>query len=1101
MTLSDQDILVTKNETGMMPLSKEQGIALFEDCLTLDLDQAVALYGQKSKINAYLRNKSPETTFENASIDTSVSEEELRLKTESYIKQLLQNEIKLGSEQMDVEERFEAYGMDSIIIGRINVQLERDLGPLPKTLFYEYDTIAELAEFLSQHSSAALQKRFYGNSQARTLATVPSIQKATEATAFNQEKIQVQHSEPVAIVGMSVKFPDADNMEQFWENLKQGKDSIEEVPRSRWDKDSFYDEDPEQAARGKIYCKWGGFLSDFDKFDPEFFNLSLNEAKVMDPQERLFLQTVWSTLEDAGYTRDSLREMHPKNKGADVGVYVGVTTNSYQQLVPEEWHKGNMISASAMPWSIANRVSYFFDFKGPSLPVDTACSSSLVAIHMACDSLLKGDCQLAIAGGVNLYLHPSKYQSFCQRRMISQTGKNCSFGAGDDGFVPGEGVGALLLKPLSQAELDGDVIYGLIKASAFDHAGRSNGFSAPNPNAQTSLIQQTLKKALVHPESIQYVEGHGTGTQLGDSIEVLSLNQAFQSQTERQKYCALGSVKSNIGHSESAAGIAGIAKILLQMKHKTLVPSLHSDIVNPNIAFEASPFYLQHEVTPWNVDSGIARRALINSFGAGGVNACVLIDEYVGHQPADSDKELSSYLIPISAMNRERLQANVQQILKYLIQHPELSLSSVAYTLQTGREAMSERLAFIVKNTAELIEQLRQWQKSNSAIFQGSVNPAKVKSRKLTSEQGNEWKILVSNHDVNSIAQWWVSGLPVLWEDLYPQGKPLRVSLPGYVFAKQRCWISEVSTNNLTTQEQSKTEQLHPLVSFNSSTLRMVSFTSELNDKAYYSKDHKVNGQSLFPGAGFIEIACFAGTVAGEQKVNKMKDLVWAMPLVFNEEEQRVQTFLKLIGESSEFEVTSIDAFGERVVHSEGRLYFENCDTANHSNAYSPICVQEIMAQSSQCIERETFYEQFKKAGFDYGTSFQTIERIYLSDRQGLAPFALDGSLMQSFEQYLLHPCIVDGALQTVMGMLSDDEGKTYLPFALDEIELVRSLTSAGYVFVERADSEHSRQDDIQKFNIQLLSCNGEPLVIMRGFYVRALNLLQDEQVAMTLSK
>jgi polyketide synthase PksL len=309
------------------------------------------------------------------------------------------------------------------------------------------------------------------------------------------------------------------------------------------------------------------------------------------------------------------------------------------------------LSPSALPWSIANRVSYFFDFNGPSLPVDTACSSSLVAIHLACESLRKRECQVAVAGGVNLYLHPSKYQGLCQRHALSVDGKCRSYGAGEEGFVPGEGVGTLVLKPLQRAIEDNDRIYAVIRTSAFDHSGRSNGYSAPNPNAQANLISRTLEDAQINPESIGYVEGHGTGTHLGDSLEVAALTQAFRKRTAKKQFCPIGSVKANLGHTESAAGIAGVAKVVLQLQHRQLAPSIHSDEPNPSIAFEDSPFYLQHALSDWPSPAGQPRRALVNAFGAGGVNACVVLEEYSQPHAQAQSEETGPYLFVLSARN------------------------------------------------------------------------------------------------------------------------------------------------------------------------------------------------------------------------------------------------------------------------------------------------------------------------------------------------------------------------------------------------------------------------------------------------------------------
>ena len=268
------------------------------------------------------------------------------------------------------------------------------------------------------------------------------------------------------------------------------------------------------------------------------------------------------------------------------------------------------------------------------MPIDTMCSASLTAVHEACEHLLREECELALAGGVNLYVHPSNYVGLCASRMLSVDGQCRSFGAGGNGFVPGEGVGAVLLKPLSKAEADGDQIYGVIKGSAVNHGGKTNGYTVPNPQAQAELIGMALKAAQVHPRSISYIEAHGTGTALGDPIEIAGLSKAFGAETSDTQYCAIGSAKSNIGHCESAAGIAGLTKVLLQMRHGQLVPSLHAEELNPNIDFATTPFVVQRQLCEWTrpVVEGREepRMAGISSFGAGGSNAHVIVSEYIG---------------------------------------------------------------------------------------------------------------------------------------------------------------------------------------------------------------------------------------------------------------------------------------------------------------------------------------------------------------------------------------------------------------------------------------------------------------------------------------
>lgn len=361
-----------------------------------------------------------------------------------------------------------------------------------------------------------------------------------------------------------------------------------------------------------------------------FFKITPKDAQVIDPQERLFLENVYGTLDDAGYTKESL-------KNDKVGVFVGVMYGHYQMYGALEEAKGNLVSLSSSYASIANRISYYFDFKGPSIAMDTMCSSSLTAIHLACESILRKECDVAIAGGVNITIHFDKYVFMCQQRFASDNGACRAFGNNGTGYVPGEGVGSILLKPLKKAIEDHDNIYGVIKASAINHGGKTSGFSVPSPNAQEEVITTALKKANVNPRTISYVEAHGTGTELGDPIEITGLLKAYNAYTKDKQFCEIGSVKTNIGHAESAAGIASLTKVLLQMKNRSYVPSLHSTEKNANIDFAMTPFIISQETKEWKrpsiMENGefvtYPRRAGISSFGAGGSNAHLILEEYV----------------------------------------------------------------------------------------------------------------------------------------------------------------------------------------------------------------------------------------------------------------------------------------------------------------------------------------------------------------------------------------------------------------------------------------------------------------------------------------
>jgi len=650
--------------------------------------------------------------------------------------------------------------------------VEKDFGPLPKTLFFEYRTLRALAGYFVAKHAATLGRLFDGAAPQPPAPPTVAPEPRRDAPA------PPAAGAPIAIIGLAGRYPGAGDLDQFWRNLEQGRDCITEVPAERWDHGRYYD--PTPGRPGKTNSKWGGFLDGVDRFDPLFFNISPREAEYMDPQERLFLQCAWETLEDAGYTRATVAPAPPPLEGGDVGVFVGVMYEEYQLFGAERTAAGQPLALSGSAASIANRVSYFCGFHGPSLAIDSMCSSSLSAIHLACDALRAGSCRVALAGGVNLSLHPNKYLGLAQGRFMSSSGRCESFGRGGDGYVPGEGVGAVLLKPLERAVADGDRILGVIRSSALNHGGKTNGYTVPNPAAQAAVIGRALEAAGVSARMVSYVEAHGTGTSLGDPIEIAALAKAYGAHTGDTGFCAIGSVKSNIGHCESAAGMAGLTKVLLQFRHRRLVPSLHSEMLNPGIDFAATPFVVQQRAAEWRCPLVDGREGLriagLSSFGAGGANAHLILEEYVAPpQPATTPRR---HVYPLSARDPERLIEMAARFRQSLDGLGESDMAAVAHTLQSGREAFEERLAFVADGRAPLMVAL------DKALGGASSGPGIHRGR---AERG---KPSLPSGDPDAVAAAWVGGAKVDWNALHAgQSRPLRIGLPAYPFARERFWV------------------------------------------------------------------------------------------------------------------------------------------------------------------------------------------------------------------------------------------------------------------------------------------------------------------------
>lgn len=716
----------------------------------------------------------------------------------SYVRTMIAQVTGVRAADLTGPDALRNLNMDSVTRMNVTLAFEHDLGEMPATLMFEYLTVEDLADHFLDTRQAQLRNMLlriepgahptapgdaYGPAPGHSPLGASAAHEPAPAT------------EDVAVVAVTGRYPGAPDIESLWRNLRDGVVSITEVPPDRWAWRDYFD-----ARRGrpdKSYGRWGGFIDGVADFDAEFFGILPRDAANIDPQERLFLHTCWDLLEQAGCLGTTTHQ-------PDTGVFVGTMNSTYGKMCAAEWPLGKLTGVGSAPWSIANRVSYVFDFHGPSFAVDSACSSSLVAVHLACESLRRGECAAAIAGGVNVILHPSHLVGLSATGMLASSGACRVFDAAADGYIPGEGVGAVLLKPLAAALADHDRIWGVIKAGALNTAGRTSGFTVPSPAVQADLVTTAIRRAGVAPRAISYIEAHGTATELGDPIETMGLARALGAGRPRERPCAVGSVKANIGHLEGAAGIAGLTKVLLQMKYRQIAPCVNLDTVNPKILAALSVLDFPRSLMPWRVPEGEPEDQLllagVSSFGAGGANAHLIVEEFpsghaatVGAPAERGAAAAATHVLLLSARTGEQLRALAAAVAAQTLRRSDEAdyPERLAYSSQIGRKEMVERLAVPFSDLTELRTALEDFvaAKRAGAVLTGPTLDSGRRKDEDEDEADRAYvDALTEKRRMGKLARLWVDGVPVDWSRLWT-GRTLRRSdLPPYPFAMEQYW-------------------------------------------------------------------------------------------------------------------------------------------------------------------------------------------------------------------------------------------------------------------------------------------------------------------------
>lgn len=913
--------------------------------------------------------------------------------------------------------------------------------------------------------------------------------------------------EPVAVIGMACNFPQSESVDELWRNLRAERDLVTDVPTWRWDARAIWG-DPRKDAN-RTNAARGGFVREIDRFDARFFGLSPREAEQMDPQQRLVLEATWTCLENAGYRPEDVR-------GTRTGFYLGIYYTDYLCVMSRARTDIEAYTGTGTHRSIAaNRVSYLLDLRGPSEAIDTACSSSITAIHRAVESVRRGECEMAFAAGVNALLSPVLFIAFSKAGMLSPDGACKTFDAKANGYVRGEGVGAILLKPLSKAVAAGDHIHGVILGSAVNHSGRTSSLTAPSAEAQAEALLRAVRQAGVDPTTIGYIEAHGTGTSLGDTTEIDGIKRALAGLYREWNlpqpltpHCRVGSLKTNIGHLEAASGIAGVIKVLLAMRHKWLPGNIHLQNVNPKIDVERSGLSLMRGGEPWSRlrdTRGVVvkRRAGVNSFGFGGANGHVFLEEYAAKEAQEDPSALSPVVIALSARTAGQLRRYAARLCDWLDEitgaegaEDGVRLEEVAYTLQVGRSAMAHRLAFVASSFEAASARLREFVNGGDtargqadAAGDGQAPDAASQKRDAEAEAMAE---LVRVGDLPRLAARWSAGAEVDWKALYRGRRVKRIPLPTYPFERQRFWVAGAGPDDwgekpkpadrLVEKAPERSGLEHPIVRRDSSAGALV-FGADLDPEAFYLKDHRVNHVRVLPGAVYLEMGLAAAARAGGQgvQVRSLRQCTWIVPIVSEQLRIPAEVRLKEAENGFEFAVVTRDASKGSTNHGGGRIVLGSRDPARRldTRAIRERCLEELSCQE--------LYDTTRALGFDYGPAFRPLRTAWTSGVEALAELELPPHLAGTIEDYTLHPTMLDGLFQLTFALVADRDAaqpeERYLPFSLNELKVHGPLPARGYGYAISKDGGTG----LKTFDLLFLGEEGDVRIEIAGFSLRKL--------------
>ncbi|CCG98409.1 polyketide synthase [Fibrella aestuarina BUZ 2] len=843
---------------------------------------------------------------------------------------------------------------------------------------------------------------------------------------------------PIAVVGMGCRFPGhVQTPAQFWQLLLDGEDVLEDVPADRWNQRYFHAAD--RAQPGSLISPRGGFLDDVAGFDYSFFGFSRLEAANIDPQQRLLLQVAWEALEQGRIPADQWKKKA-------VGVFMGCFTVDYhlmQFLDPLDI--GAFATTGMMNTMLSNRLSYVFDFNGPSMSIDTACSASLTAVHQACQSLQSGESELALAGGSMLMLVPDYHIAETKTGMLSKDGRCKSFAAGANGYVRSEGVGVVALKRLDRAIADGDFIQAVLIGSAINQDGRTPTIATPAAEAQMAVMRRACERAGISPAQVTYVEAHGTGTSAGDPVEAAAIGAVYGRSSGRTQPVWVGSCKANIGHTEAASGIAGLIKSVLCVQHRQLPPHLYADTPNPRIPFESMGLQLpvQRQDLPPAAEPYIVG---VNSFGFGGANAHVLVQEYPVAQPAPANPAANPLRLPLWAHTDKALRELALRYADALDHLAPERVGDFCANAATRRSTLARHRLFVGDDAADLIRQLRQFAQQPEPVVNGKASVASLEdvlgTTRSTEQAGTE-----------------MNSSPVPW-----------MPLPTYPWQNEPLWQESARSRNrrlrpsvfawLGSVVDEQTNQWEVLVSA---------------EKTPWLTQHSIRGQCLLPGAVYIEMAMAALRYVAPTTQFAIEHLSFERAVVIK---PGVAFLLRiqLDRPAQRFSISATASLSDRTHQPVASGQFRTLPPGSISQARWPA----DRPATEPAIDGETLYRFFEKGQFNYGPLFRGLKEVFLTEDESIGLVTLPAELASQLDDpaYVFHPVALDSLFHTLLALNYPNPTAFGLPVGVDRIRLFGRPTPYMQV---RAKRTHET-DSLVKLDLFFYDLAGAPLGYIEGF-------------------